>query len=93
MMKTTTSSAKVASEEDIREWLVNKVATLAKIERSQVDISTSFVDYGLDSRQGVSLSGDLEKWLNRELDPTLVWEYPSIDKLSTHLAKPSHGEQ
>ncbi len=76
----------VPGEEEIRNWLINKVAAMAKIPLSEIDTSASFVDFGLDSRQGVGLSGDLEKWLGRELEPTLVWDYPSINLLASHLA-------
>jgi acyl carrier protein len=72
-------------EDEIRDWLIDKVATMARIARSEVDTTASFVDFGLDSRQGVGLSGDLEKWLGRKLEPTLVWDHPSISALVTHL--------
>ena len=71
----------------IENWLIAKIAEQAKIPQGQIDPTKPFVDYGLDSVQAVSLSGDLENWLGRALPPTLVWDYPSIEELSAYLAK------
>ncbi len=37
-------------------------------------------------RDAVSLSGDLEDYLSRRLSPTLLYQYPTINKLAEHLA-------
>ncbi len=33
------------------------------------------------------MTGDLEDWLGCELDPTLLYDYPTIDALAWHLAE------
>lgn len=45
-----------------------------------------FDRYGLDSSVAVGLTGDLEDWLETKLDPTLLYDYPTIEGLSQHLA-------
>ncbi|HSG44978.1 MAG TPA: amino acid adenylation domain-containing protein, partial [Anaerolineales bacterium] len=40
----------------------------------------------LGSIQAVSLTGDLEVFLDRTLSPTLAWDYPTIELLADHLA-------
>jgi acyl carrier protein len=70
---------------EITDWLVQRLAKVAKVPPSQIDINEPFARYGLDSRQAVQLSGDLEDWLKAPLVPTLVWDYPSIAVLADHL--------
>ena len=41
----------------------------------------------------VSLVGELETWLNCSLQPTLGWDYPTIEALSRYLAGESNGER
>ena len=72
---------------DIQTWLVDYLANLLEIEPNKVKVSTQFERYGLDSAAVVGLSGDLEEWLGLELDPTLLYDYPTIETLSQHLAE------
>jgi acyl carrier protein len=73
------------TEVEIRAWLIASVARVVKIKPEQVDAGMSFDAMGMDSLQAVSLSGDLEQWFGAELSPTIVWDYPSIDRLVPYL--------
>jgi len=75
------------NQDEIREWLVDQVAEIMTIERSQIDTTAPFSSYGLSSKDAISLSGDLEEWLDRRLSPTLVYEYPNIESLSAYLVR------
>jgi len=70
------------------DWLVAQVAGLLNTPPQQVDPNQPFTYYGLDSAQAVSVAGDLERKLGRDLPPTLLWDYPTINALSAHLAGP-----
>lgn len=76
------------TEQEVRDWLINKLSKLVGVPTDEIDTAAPFADYGLDSRQAVGLAGDLEKWLKREIDPTLVWDYPSIDQVTAALLSP-----
>jgi acyl carrier protein len=73
------------SKLDIQTWIVNYVAELLEVKPDQIDTAIAFDRYGLDSSAAVGLAGDLEDWLERELDPTLLYDYPTIESLSEHL--------
>lgn len=75
------------SEETIRTWLVTNIANVVNMEPGKIDIHQTFDNYGLDSLQAVSLSGDLENWLSTEISPTVVWDYPTVELLAQHLSK------
>src|SRR5471030_1812460 len=79
-------STEPPTEEAIRTWLVTNIANVVNMDPSRIDARQTFDNYGLDSLQAVSLSGDLETWLNREISPTVVWDYPTVEQLARHLS-------
>lgn len=72
--------------ETIQSWLVTRIAAMLELEPTSIDPRQPFTYYGLGSVQAVSLTGDLEVFLNRTLAPTLAWDYPTIELLAGHLA-------
>ena len=74
------------SQLEIQDWLVSQIAELAQISKEEINVSEPIENYGLDSMQAVVISGELGKWLNRELPPTLVWEFSTIELISLRLA-------
>lgn len=71
---------------EIETWIVCYLANILEIEPDKVDSTIPFDHYGLDSAVAVGLTGDLEDWLERKLDPTLLYNYPTIEALVQHLA-------
>ena len=82
-----TPSVEPPTEEQIRGWLISNIASVVNMEPSHIDVRQTFDNYGLDSLQAVSLSGDLETWLGREISPTVVWDYPTVEQLARHLSE------
>lgn len=72
---------------EIQVWLVSHLAEQLEINSNEIDVTITFERYGLDSSAAVSLSGDLEEWLGCEIDPTLLYDYPTIEALARHLAE------
>jgi acyl carrier protein len=56
------------------------------MEVSGIDVSKSFLSYGLNSLQAMLMAGDLENALGLPLPPTLAWDYPCVADLTDHLA-------
>ncbi len=73
--------------EKIQDYLSQKIAESLEIEADDIDIVKSFSDYAIDSASGASLSGDIEEDFNLKLSPTLLFEYPTVEKLSNYLFK------
>jgi acyl carrier protein len=78
-------AAGLPSVEEIRQWMMNYVAGLLEIQEAEVKTDVPFDQYGLDSLAAVGMTGDLEEWLGEKLDPTLLYDYPTIDAFSSHL--------
>lgn len=73
------------SVSELQTWMATYVAHLLDIHPDLVDITLPFDRYGLDSSAAVGMTGDLEDWIGIELDPTLLYDYPTISALAQHL--------
>lgn len=84
---------------ELREWLVERLARLCAIDADRIDVDRPFREYGLTSRNAVALSGQLAQFLGRPVAPTIIWEHPTVRRLTDHLdgtphpaSKLRHGE-
>jgi acyl carrier protein len=74
------------SFEAICAWLTKKIAQELEVAEDRVRIDEQFADLGLGSRQAILITGELEDFLRRdEIDPSLLWDFPTIEKLARHL--------
>ncbi|TGO03690.1 hypothetical protein PN36_02185 [Candidatus Thiomargarita nelsonii] len=74
------------SAKSLQNWLLTKISEKLQIATTQIEVREPLARYGLDSVTAVSLSGELETWLERKLSPSLVYDYPSIQALAHYLA-------
>ena len=74
------------SQIEIQNWLVNYMAENLDVPPSQVDLKLPFDRYNLDSAVVIGMTGELEILLNTVLDPTIVYDYPTIALLSQQLS-------
>jgi amino acid adenylation domain-containing protein/non-ribosomal peptide synthase protein (TIGR01720 family) len=70
----------------IEQWITGRLAELCRAAPSTIDRSAPFSDFGLDSASAVALVGELGDLLDTRLSATIVWDHPTIDRLSAHLA-------
>jgi 8-amino-7-oxononanoate synthase len=87
------SSDEVHDSTVISNWLVNQLAERLDLPVAEIDIHKDFTIYGLNSIEAVNLSGNLENFLGRRLEPTLLWDYPNIHALALYLANESDRSQ
>jgi len=72
--------------ESIKNWIISWLSKNLKIASSSIDTSKSFADYGMDSVMAIDLAQDLESWLKHAIEPTVVWNYSTIENLGHYLA-------
>ena len=70
------SSRRATSIGLFKTWLIDWLARELGIEREKIDASQSFLGYGMDSVQAMTMVGDLEANLEVRLPPTLAWDFP-----------------
>lgn len=73
------------NSEQLTRWLQEQLAELLERPPHEVAPEIPLAEQGLDSVDAVGLSGELEDLLQTELDPTIAYEYPSIEQLVSYL--------
>jgi acyl carrier protein len=76
-----------AGAETIQAWMILKLSAAFGVAPSEIDPAMTFDTLGMDSLTAFNLTGDLADWLGRDLPATLLWDYPSVGKLSHRLAE------
>lgn len=87
-MSKSTQPTQSKSKEEIAKWVAVFLADLLELKEEGIDFNTRFDRYGLDSSVAVGVTDALGKWMGQDLSPTLLYDFPTIDALATHLA---HG--
>ena len=75
------------SAQTLQQWLVSHIAESLDLDTEKIDVQADFTDYGLNSAEMINITGALETYLNRSLDPSMVLDYPNIASLSEYLVQ------
>ncbi|HEX5403364.1 MAG TPA: AMP-binding protein [Pseudonocardiaceae bacterium] len=70
----------------LRAWLVDAVAGYLRLPPSQVGTDLPLRSLGLDSVHAMGLCVDIEQRWGFLVEPTLAWDFPTVDSIVTHLA-------
>ncbi|QSJ15498.1 acyl carrier protein [Nostoc sp. UHCC 0702] len=87
--KTLTTTKTIFSADEIQAWIVAYLAELLEVKAEEIDVTIPFDRYSLDSSAAIGMTGDLEDWLGKKLDPTLLYDYPTIELLTQYLSAES----
>ncbi|MEV0854637.1 acyl carrier protein [Nocardia fluminea] len=68
-----------------QDWLIERVADYTERAAHQVDPTVPLAELGMDSVSAVALCGEIEDRWMLDIDPTLVFEYPTIAAIATYL--------
>jgi acyl transferase domain-containing protein/acyl-CoA synthetase (AMP-forming)/AMP-acid ligase II len=83
-----------ADVDSLIQWLRTAIAAELDLPRPEdLDPDVGLFDLGLTSALAVELRARLEPLVGRSLPATLVFDYPTISKLATHLAGQSRQRQ
>ena len=80
------STSTPRSQAQIRAWLTSRVAHYLQLTEADIDVDVPLNRYGLDSIYAVALCGEIEDALDVYVEPTLVWDVPTVSGLSEHLS-------
>jgi acyl carrier protein len=67
------------------DWLIDRIAGYLAASPAAIETDKPFGDYGLDSAFALNLCIDLETELGIRVEPTVAWDYPTIDDIAGHL--------
>ncbi|WP_298773516.1 AMP-binding protein [uncultured Shewanella sp.] len=78
---------------EISIWLQFTLRDMLSCRVADIDVDAHFSCYSLSSVLRIQLFKKLENWLNCDISPVLMNEYPSVSKLARYLAKGLMVEQ
>jgi acyl carrier protein len=87
MSESTAPSATAADNDDLRGWLVERVAEHLKMKAADIRSDVPLSDYGLDSVYALSVAAEIEDHLGFAVDPTMMWDNPTVDALLTAIGE------
>lgn len=76
----------IPATDGIARWITEQVADYVGVAPTQLHPSMPLAEYGLDSVSAVGLCGDIERRFQIVVDPTMVFDYPTIDRIAGFIA-------
>ncbi|MFE2567686.1 SDR family NAD(P)-dependent oxidoreductase [Streptomyces mirabilis] len=80
--ETSLTTPEDVTSEDVRAWLTSAVAEAAGLDPLAVDPERPIAELGLGSRQLVTLAAELSGRIGRAVEPSLVFDHPTIAALA-----------
>lgn len=85
LSKKETHQSDEIAQTKVEEKLIEVVIKVLGINRTQIDINKQFVDYGVDSVNGLELVNEINEVFNIVLKTTILFDYPNIKKLAVYI--------
>ncbi len=79
-------SASDGAESSLSDWLRSTIAERMGIDPNEVPVDQPFASLGLDSLGLMEIAEELSVRSKKELEATMLWEFPTITELVTHLS-------
>jgi acyl carrier protein len=73
------------TSKELEQWLIEQLAGQLNVPKDSIDPVRRLEEYGLDSLEAVALTGEIEARLGRTVDPTILWDYPSVRAIANFL--------
>lgn len=74
-------------------WLSDRMAVYLDCDVVDIDPKQPLASIGLDSVYALGISGDIEDRYGIEIDPSAVWQYPTINDLATYVHRCLNGSR
>lgn len=81
-----TADSSSADSSSARGFLLDRLAVYLRRPADSIDPTVPLAEYGMDSVCALSLCGDLEDVYGLEVEPTLLWDHPTVESLIGYLA-------
>lgn len=75
------------NQDDIADWIIRFIADRTGVPAHEIELDENLGSYGLSSMHAVDLIGSLEDTFGLALPAALVFQFPSVDELSSAIAQ------
>ncbi|MGP3964828.1 acyl carrier protein [Nonomuraea sp. 3N208] len=73
------------TQEELSTWLTGRVALMVRKPADEIALDVPLGDYGVDSVSALSIVAEIEDHLGLTLDPTVLWDHPTLGELGAVL--------
>jgi acyl carrier protein len=70
---------------EIRRWLIERIAYYLERPADDIDPAVPLAEAGIDSVSATSLCGDVEDRFEINVDPTMVFDYPTVPEIAAFI--------
>ncbi len=75
-----------ANRRPILRWLTIQLASYLDVPVNAVDAMVPLAEMGVDSVHAVSLVGDVELHFDIDVDPTMIFDYPTLSAIAEFIS-------
>jgi acyl carrier protein len=75
-----------ANRRPILRWLTIRLASYLDVPVNAVDAMVPLAEMGVDSVHAVSLVGDVELHFDIDVDPTMIFDYPTLSAIAEFIS-------
>jgi acyl carrier protein len=75
-----------ANRRPILRWLTIRLASYLEVPVTAVDPMVPLAEMGVDSVHAVSLVGDVELHFDIDVDPTMIFDYPTLTAIAEFIS-------
>jgi acyl carrier protein len=70
----------------VLKWLATTVASYLELPATAIDPMVPLAEMGVDSVHAVSLVGDVEMHFDIDVDPTMIFDYPTLSHIADYIS-------
>ncbi|GEM46879.1 acyl carrier protein [Deinococcus cellulosilyticus] len=82
-----TQTTETHTLQSIQHWLTEQVRQYIPQAPQDLDPETPLAMYGLDSVYALTLTGDIEDRFGILVDPTVMWDHPTLNALTVWITE------
>lgn len=75
------------NQEMVQSWLTARIRHYLLAVPGEIDPDLPLANYGLDSSAALQMVEEISRLTRAEVEPTLLWEYPTLNALSAHIVQ------
>ncbi|MCW2565607.1 MAG: acyl carrier protein [Mycobacterium sp.] len=75
-----------ADRRPILRWLTTQLASYLEVPATTIDVMVPLADMGVDSVHAISLVGDVEMHFDIDVDPTMIFDYPTLAHIAEYIS-------
>jgi acyl carrier protein len=74
-----------ADRRNILRWLTAQLASYLEVPTTAIEAMVPLAEMGVDSVHAVSLVGDVEERFDIDVDPTMIFDYPTLAHIAEYI--------